>query len=74
MKIRKNATLTQILEKCDYPESEMIQSDADSWGMFTLFCPKCNTTFSRYDYDYIVEQRDINSKQVDYENSYRIYQ
>jgi hypothetical protein len=49
--------LTENWESCDHPEEECITSHADAWGMFTIYCKKCNTTFSRYDYPYIIEQR-----------------
>lgn len=49
--------LTELPNKCNHPEDLCIRSDADSWGMFTIYCKKCNTTFSRYDYREIDDQR-----------------
>lgn len=49
--------LTELPSKCNHPEELCRRSDADAWGMFTIYCIKCNTTFSRYDYREIDDQR-----------------
>lgn len=74
MKHKKYVDLTQVMDKCDHPEECVTESPPDSWGLFTYYCIKCNTTFTRYDYSEIEHQRKINSKRVDDENAYRIYQ
>jgi len=50
--------LTQRREICDHPEEECIESHADTMGYFTIWCRKCDTTFSRYDYPSIIENRE----------------
>lgn len=50
-------TLTELPSKCNHPEINCTTSDADAWGMFTIYCSKCDTTFSRYDYQEIEKQR-----------------
>jgi hypothetical protein len=49
--------LTEVPDKCNHPEDNCITSDADAWGMFTIYCDKCDTLFSRYDYREIERQR-----------------
>ena len=49
--------LTELPGKCNHPEELCHKSDADAWGMFTIYCSKCDTTFSRYDYNEIEDQR-----------------
>jgi hypothetical protein len=49
--------LTEVPDKCNHPEDSCITSDADAWGMFTIYCNKCDTLFSRYDYREIERQR-----------------
>ena len=56
--------LTEVKELCDHPEADCTESHADAWGMFTIYCKKCNTTFSRYDYRYIEKQRKKNHKRA----------
>jgi hypothetical protein len=45
------------MDCCDHPEEDCIESPSDAWGMFTIYCKKCDTRFSRYDYPYILENR-----------------
>lgn len=49
--------LTELVNKCNHPIDDCITSNADSWGMFTIYCKKCDTSFSRYDYAALEEQR-----------------
>jgi hypothetical protein len=49
--------LTELPDKCNHPEINCTTSDADAWGMFTIYCSKCDTLFSRYDYQEIEKQR-----------------
>jgi len=52
--------LTEIPEKCNHPEEECFRSNADAMGMFIIHCKKCDTTFSRYDFNKIEDDRQIN--------------
>jgi hypothetical protein len=62
MKHSHYVDLRQISERCDHPEDCVTESAADPMGHFSFYCKKCNTSFSRYDYALMCDERKRNSK------------
>ena len=50
----KPDVLTQKREVCDHPEEDCVTSDTND---VSIWCKKCNTTFSRYERREIEENR-----------------
>lgn len=51
--------LTERPEVCEHPQNNLIQSKTDITGCFFWYCPKCNTSFSSYEFGEIRRQQNL---------------